>query len=273
MTGIDRRTLTLLTLLGGMAAGGACSAQQTERGGAQALSYVDRMPLAWRGNEKIAILIYDHLTPLDVVGPHYFLGRMPGASVQFVAKELRPIPTENGLSLMPNATFETCPADLDVLMIGGGTSGTLAAMRDPATIEFIADRGARARWVTSVCTGSLLLGQAGLLQGYRATSHWIAQSLLPDFGAIEVHERVVIDRNRMTGGGVTSGLDLGLALVHQLRPAEFAQAVQLLAEYAPEHGGTPETAPRAIHAQMSELTAGFVNGAREIGLAYRAQHL
>jgi len=262
LTDITRRTATLLTLLAPVIAG-AAGTQQPVRPS----NYMDKMPASWSGKEKVAIVIYDHMTPLDVVGPHYFLGRLRGAEVQFVADSLRPVPCENGLVLTPNATFETCPKDLDVLMVGGGTSGTLAAMRDPAMLAFLADRGARAKWVTSVCTGSLLLGRAGLLRGYRATSHWIGRPLLKDFGAIEVDERVVFDRNRATGAGVSAGLDLALALIQKLRPLEFAQAMQLLAEYAPEpplDGGTPDKAPPAVLAQVRELTSDFVNSAREL---------
>ncbi len=272
MTDINRRTAALLTLIAPVIAGaaGGAGAQQPTGGGSKPSSYMDKVPPAWRGKEKIAIVLYDHMTPLDVVGPHYFLGRLAGADVQFVANSLRPIPCENGLTLMPTATFETCPKDLDVLLIGGGTSGTLAAMRDPAMLAFLADRGSRAKWVASVCTGSLVLGQAGLLRGYRATSHWIGRPLLKEFGAVEVDERVVFDRNRATGAGVSAGLDLALALIQRLRPLEFAQTIQLLAEYAPEpslDSGTPERAPAAVLAEARSLTADFVDSARDIARA------
>jgi len=270
MTDIDRRMATLMTILAPVMAGAVGAQQPSTGGSARSSTYMDKMPSAWTGKEKIAIVIYDHMTPLDVIGPHYFLGRLRGADVQFVASSLRPVQCENGLSIVPTATFETCPKDLDVLLTGGGTNGTLAAMRDPAMLAFLADRGSRAKWVTSVCTGSLLLGQAGLLRGYRATSHWLTRPLLKDFGAIEVDERVVFDRNRATGAGVSAGLDLALALIQQLRPLEFAQAVQLLAEYAPQpplDSGTPNRAPAAVLAQVQELTADFVNSAREIARA------
>jgi putative intracellular protease/amidase len=274
MTDIDRRTAALLTMLAPFMAG-AANAQQAATGPTvQTGSYMDKVPPSWKGKEKIGIVIYDHITALDVIGPHYFLGRLAGAEVHFVAKALRPVPSEYGLTLMPTATFETCPRDLDVLLVGGGTSGTLAAMRDPETIAFLADSGSRAKWVTSVCTGSLLLGQAGLLRGYRATSHWLGRPLLKDFGAIEVDERVVFDRNRATGAGVSAGLDLGLALIQRLRPVEFAQMVQLFAEYAPEpslDSGTPDKAPAPVLAMARELTSGFVGGASEIARAYRAR--
>lgn len=275
MTDLDRRSATLLALLAPImaSAAGAVHAQQPAMSGRQKpRNYMDKVPSSWKGKEKIAIVIYDHMTPLDVIGPHYFLGRLAGADVQFVASSMRPVPCESNLTIMPTATFETCPKDLDVLLTGGGTSGTLAAMRDPATIAFLADRGARAKWVASVCTGSLLLGRAGLLRGYQATSHWIGRPLLEEFGAIEVDQRVVFDRNRVTGAGVSAGLDLALALIQRLRPLEFAQTMQLLAEYSPEpslDSGTPDKAPAAVLAGARTLTADFVNDARDIALAYR----
>lgn len=267
MTEIDRRTASLFALLAPVVVGHVAHAEQARPGGSKPESYMDKVPPAWRGNEKIAIVIYDNMTPLDVIGPHYFFGRLPGADVQFVAKSMRPVPCENGLTILPTATFETCAKDLDVLLVGGGTNGTLAAMRDPEMIAFLADRGSRAKWVTSVCTGSLVLGKAGLLKGYRATSHWIGRPMLKDFGAIEEDARVVFDRNRATGAGVSAGLDLALALMQRLRPVDMAQMVQLFAEYAPEptlHSGTPDTAPPAVLARARELTADFVDGVYEI---------
>jgi putative intracellular protease/amidase len=272
MTDLSRRTATLLTILGPIMAGSVDAKQPPADGKAQPNSYMNKMPATWMGKEEIAIVIYDRMTPLDVIGPHYFLGRLRGAKVHFVASSLQPVPCENGLILTPTATFETCPKDLDVLMTGGGTDGTLAAMRDPAMLDFLSDRGSRAKWVTSVCTGSLLLGQAGLLRGYRATSHWLGRPLLKEFGAIEVDDRVVFDRNRATGAGVSAGLDLALALVQKLRPLAFAQAVQLLAEYAPEpplDSGTPDRAPPAVVAQVRELTADFVSNVREVARSGR----
>jgi transcriptional regulator GlxA family with amidase domain len=141
-------------------------------------------------------------------------------------------------------------------------------MQDPAVMRFLEDRGKRARYVTSVCTGSLLLGAAGLLDGYRATSHWTTRDLLRIFGAIPVNERVVQDRNRITGAGVTAGIDFGLTLVGSLRDKLYAESVQLLAEYAPDppfNAGTPEQAPPEATAIMQAALAQFVANAEAIG--------
>jgi transcriptional regulator GlxA family with amidase domain len=147
-------------------------------------------------------------------------------------------------------------------------------MQDPAILHFLEDRGKRARYVTSVCTGSLLLGAAGLLDGYRATSHWVTRDLLRIFGATPVNERVVQDRNRITGAGVTAGIDFGLTLVGSLRDRLYAESVQLLAEYAPDppfDAGTPERAPPEATAIMDAMFAQFVANAEAVGrTAYAA---
>jgi len=263
----DRRLLMQLMAL---AAGGGLSslarpamaqdAMPAHGSGDLPLMDMAKIPRTWLGEEKVAILIYNDMTVLDVIGPQYFLSGLMGATVHLVAKDDRPVTSDSGVIVTPTATFASCPRDLDILLTGGGISGTLAAMRDDATLDFLADRGARAKWVTSVCTGSLLLGQAGLLNGYRATSHWIGRSHLPLFGAIEVDERMVFDRNRATAAGVSAGLDLGLELVRRLRPLDLAQAMQLVAEYAPEpplNSGTPATAPAEVVAGVRDRLSGF----------------
>lgn len=224
------------------------------------------MPASWHGSEKIAFLIYPKFTALDMVGPHYMLGSLMGSTTYIVAKDNDPVMSDMKLNFLPSATFETCPADLDIICVPGGAEGTLAAMEDEATIAFLRDRGARAKYITSVCTGSLVLGAAGLLKGYKATSHWVARDLLKDFGAEPIDQRVVIDRNRITGAGVTAGLDFGLTLVAKLRDDSYAQSLQLLAEYAPAppfNAGTPATAPAASKELMTSMFAGFVETARE----------
>lgn len=226
------------------------------------------MPASWMGSEKIAFLIYPQFTALDMVGPHYMMTSLMGATTHVVAKTKDIVKSDTGLMFEPSATFDECPTDLDILCIPGGSSGTLAAIQDEATMRFVRDRGARAKFVTSVCTGSLILGAAGLLTGYRATSHWAAISLLPLFGAIPTDGRVVRDRNRITGGGVTAGIDFGLSLVGQLRDRQYAEGVQLLAEYAPEppyDAGSPRKAPAEVTTMMSDMFIDFRKQADGIG--------
>lgn len=233
------------------------------------------MPASWMGSEKIAFLIYPEFTALDMVGPHYMLTSLMGATTHVVAKSREVVKSDTGLMFQPSATFEECPADLDIICVPGGTSGTLAAMQDDATIRFLKDRGSRAKFVTSVCTGSLILGAAGLLTGYRATSHWITAPLLPIFGAIPTDGRVVRDRNRITGGGVTAGIDFGLGLVGQLRDRDYAETVQLLAEYAPEppfDAGTPQRAPAHVKAMMDGMFAEFKVKSEGIAREVYARH-
>lgn len=237
---------------------------------------MSQMPPGWMGQEQIAIVLYPQFTALDIVGPHHMFTSLMGAKVHLVAASLDPVVSDTGLTLMPNATFETCPADLDILCIGGGSTGTLAAMEDPALIGFLKDRGGRAKWVTSVCTGSLVLGAAGLLKGYRATSHWATHDLLGLFGALPTEGRIVTDRNRVTGGGVTAGIDMGLAIVGMLRDRTYAEGVQLLAEYDPQppyDSGSLAKATPEVRALMTSMFDGFHAEAKAVaertGAAWR----
>ncbi|MFG0264937.1 MAG: DJ-1/PfpI family protein [Rhodopirellula sp. JB055] len=191
-------------------------------------------PPGWVGKEEIVMLLYPGFTALDLFGPHHMFVLMMGAKVHLAAKTLDSVLTDTGIEVRPTIAFEDCPQAPTILFVPGGTGGTLDAAKDDATRKFVANRGSRADFVTSVCTGSVLLGAAGLLDGYKATSHWITRDLLSEFGATPVDERVVIDRNRITGAGVTSGLDFGLKLVQDLRNDEYAAAVQLFAEYDPQ---------------------------------------
>jgi len=232
------------------------------------------MPAHWMGKEEIAFLIYPGFTALDMIGPHYMLTMLMGAKVHIVAESRQPVASDTGLIFIPSATFADCPADLDILCIPGGTTGTLRAIRSEATLAFVKDRGTRAKRVTSVCTGSLVLAAAGLLQGYKATSHWVTRPMLAKFGAIPTDARIVRDRNRITGAGVTAGLDFGLALVADLRDRPYAEAVQLLAEYAPEppfDAGTPEKSP-ASKALLDTMFASFVSEAERTVLAALARN-
>ncbi len=259
MTALERRTM-LLAALGLPLAPRAAAAEQPEHDTppGEANTPGHDIPPYWIGHEQVAMLLYPGFTAMDLVGPQYYLAGLMWSKVHLVAKTDSPVTSDTDITIVPTATFDTCPADLDILFTPGGASGTIDAMMDPATMAFMADRGSRARWVTSVCTGSLILGKAGLLRGYRATSHWCARSILPEFGAVPVDERVVVDRNRITGAGVTAGLDLGLRITAMLRDDEYARCMQLLSEYDPQPpfgAGSPEKAPHE-----RELLAGMLDG-------------
>ncbi len=193
---------------------------------------------------KVAMLIHPKMVLLDLVGPLTIMNLLP-AELHLVWKDKSPVSTDVGLPISASTTFAECPEDLDVLLVPGGISGTIQCMNDLEVTTFLAQRGASARYVTSVCTGSLLLAAAGLLKGYRATSHWAVADLLPLMGARPGRGRVVRDRNRITGGGVTAGLDFGLILATLLKGEEEARRIQLTLEYAPAppfRNGTPEEA-------------------------------
>lgn len=262
-----RRFLQALGAAGALAGTGAGAAEPAAApaapGAAQAPPHdMSGFPASWFGSEQIAMLLYPGFTVQDLVGPQYMLANLLGAQVHLVAASLAPVMSDTSLAVVPTLTFDTCPERLDILFVPGGSQGTLAAMRDSRTVRFIAERGAQARMVSSVCTGSMLLGQAGLLRGKRATSHWVTRDLLKDFGATPVDERVVWDGTLVTGAGVSAGLDLGLSIVARLRDAEYAQSVQLLAEYAPRppfDAGTPERATPRVR----ELVAGMFDGFRD----------
>ena len=191
---------------------------------------------------KIGMVLYPGFTLLDLAGPQAALG-MNGRTL-LLWKTLEPVATDSGVALCPTTTFDDCPQDLDVLFVPGGF-GTNDAMKDADIIGFLSRVGPRSRYVTSVCSGSLVLGMAGLLDGYRAATHWACYPALDAVGAISTHERVVADRNRYTGGGVTSGIDFGLTLLSELRGEQVAKVTQLAMEYDPKppfDTGTPETA-------------------------------
>lgn len=206
---------------------------------------------------EIGMLLYPGLTLMDLLGPQTVFAT--SANVHLVWKTKDVIETDSGFGVRPTATLADCPKDLDALFVGGGP-GQVAVMKDPEVIGFLADRGARAKYVTSVCSGSLVLGAAGLLRGYKATSHWAARAALPMFGAKPVDARVVVDRNRVTGGGVTAGLDFGLVLLSKLLGEEVAKMTQLAIEYDPEppfHCGTPKTAGPELTRKVNEWFGPF----------------
>lgn len=192
---------------------------------------------------SIAFLIYPEVTQLDFTGPAQFLSRLGRAKVDYVWKSRDPVPTDAGFSILPTATFAEV-AEADIICVPGGIA-CVEIMEDDEALAWVARIGARASWVTSVCTGSLILGAAGLLKGYRAACHWAWREHLALFGAIPVAERVVFDRNRVTGGGVTAGIDFALALTAAIRGEAHARLIQLALEYDPAppfDSGSPENA-------------------------------
>jgi cyclohexyl-isocyanide hydratase len=195
----------------------------------------------------IGMLLYPALTQLDLTGPFEVLHRVPDTTVHLLWKSTAPVRADSGLTITPTTALADSPP-LDVVFVPGG-AGQLPLMSDREVLDFLARQGAAARWVTSVCTGALLLGAAGLLDGYEAATHWAFMDLLPLFGARPVSRRVVVDRNRVTGGGVTAGIDFGLQLAAALAGDETAKAIQLGLEYNPDppfHAGHPSVADAAL---------------------------
>jgi len=208
---------------------------------------------------QIGMVLFPRLTQLDLTGPHEVLARIPGTEVHLVAKTLDPVTSETNLTITPTMTFADAPP-IDLLFAPGGY-GQIAAAEDDETLSWIARTGASARWVTSACTGSLLLGMAGLLHGYRAATHWAFMDLLPLVGAIPTHRRVVIDRNRMTSGGVTAGIDIALHIAAEVAGREEAERIQLNLEYDPEppfRAGHPNVArPELVGAMREKVQQRF----------------
>lgn len=193
---------------------------------------------------SFAMLVYPKMILLDLTGPLTVFNLTMGKT-HLVWKDKNPVSTDVGISVAPTTTFAECPRDVDVLFVPGGLAGTTALLDDSETLAFLSEMGAGARFVTSVCTGSLALGAAGLLTGRRATSHWYTRELLPLFGATRSDERVVEDGNLITGGGVTAGIDFGLTISARLRGEEWAKRTQLTLEYDPQPpfvGGSPAKA-------------------------------
>ncbi|MFC4701315.1 DJ-1/PfpI family protein [Glaciecola siphonariae] len=192
---------------------------------------------------KIGFLIFPGITPLDALGPAQFLARVPGAEVFTIWKNLEVISTDAGFNLVPNTTLNECP-QLDVLCVPGGF-GTEALMQDEEVLSFIRQQAPKLTYLTAVCTGSLVLGAAGLLKGKKATTHWAWHDKLSALGAVPTKARVVSDGNLMTGGGVTAGIDFGLSLIAKLVGDDAAKLVQLGMEYDPQppfDSGSPDKA-------------------------------
>jgi cyclohexyl-isocyanide hydratase len=220
----------------------------------------------------IGMLLFPRLTVLDLVGPYEVLARLPNTAVHLVWHSLDAVATDRGMRIVPTTTFSACP-QLDVVMVPGGP-GQQDLMDDLAVLEFLRRQAQGAKFVTSVCTGSLVLGAAGLLRGRRATSHWLAVEHLKALGAIPVPERVVIDGNIVTGAGVASGIDFALTLAEILDGEEVAREIQLQIEYDPAppfNSGSPRTAwPKTVAAlrqRGARLSEQRGETAQRIGLA------
>jgi cyclohexyl-isocyanide hydratase len=217
-----------------------------------------------RGKLQILMLAYPKFTALDLVGPqHVFSMLGPEFKSHLVWKDTKELISDTGITVRPTLSFRDCTESPEILFIPGGTEGTLAAMNDPEVREFVANRGKAARYVTSVCTGSLILGAAGLLNGYKATSHWLALESLKLFGADAVQERVVVDRNRITGAGVTAGIDFALALAAMVKNEFYAKTIQLMMEYDPHPpyaSGSPANSDPASVAMLQAMVIPFIQG-------------
>lgn len=205
---------------------------------------------------EIGLLLFPDVQQLDLTGPYEVLAGLPGARMHLVAAQTGPVRASTGLTLMATTDFATCP-QLDILCVPGG-GGVNALLKDPVVLDFLRRQAPGARYVTSVCTGALVLGAAGLLRGKRATTHWNAHHLLAPLGAVPVQARVVQDGNLFTGGGVTAGIDFALTLVAEIAGPAVAQSIQLGLEYAPAppfDAGSPESAPTEILAAVRAKTA------------------
>ena len=207
---------------------------------------------------RIGLLVFPAMTQLDMTGPYEVFANLPSATVHLLWKTLEPVAAATGFRITPDTTLDAC-GPLDVICVPGGP-GVAALMEDDQVLGFLRAQAETARFVTSVCTGALVLGAAGLLRGKRATTHWASRDFLAPLGAIPAEGRVVRDGNLFTGGGVTAGIDFALTLVAELAGPAVAQAIQLGIEYAPAppfDPGTPETAPPAVLAAVRARTAGL----------------
>jgi cyclohexyl-isocyanide hydratase len=207
------------------------------------------------------MLLFDGFTQLDLTGPYEVLARMSRVEIALVAKSLEPVESDTGLRIVPTHTFVDAPP-CDVLFVPGGP-GVNEAMLDAEVIAFVQRPAER---ITSVCTGSLILGAAGLLQSYGATTHWNSVDFLPQLRARHVDERVVVDRNRITSAGVSSGIDFALALVAELRGEDAAKAIQLAIEYDPQppfDAGSPKKAGPEIVGRVRANAAPMIERRRK----------
>jgi cyclohexyl-isocyanide hydratase len=204
----------------------------------------------------IGMLIFEDMTHLDFAGPWEVFSRLPGCEIRIISRSLQPVTAKGGLKTVPDTTMNDAP-QLDLLFVPGG-QGIVKLMEDRKVLEFLRRQAQQAKYVTSVCTGALVLGAAGLLKGYRAATHWDSMNILPIFGATAVSERVVTDRNRITGGGVTAGIDFALTIAADVLGVEVAKSIQLSMEYNPAPPfacGHPSVADPAVLEELRRKRA------------------
>ncbi|HRF09490.1 MAG TPA: DJ-1/PfpI family protein [Xanthobacteraceae bacterium] len=213
---------------------------------------------------RIGFLLFPNITQLDLTGPYEVLSKLPNATVHLIWKTLEPVKAVGGLAILPDTTLADCP-QLDLICVPGGP-GMTPLMNDEDILAFLRKQAAGARYLTSVCTGSLVLGAAGLLQGKKAATHWMAMDILPSLGAIPVEARVVVDGNVITGGGVTAGIDFGLQVAAAVAGEDVAKMIQLQLEYDPEppfKSGHPRSADPALVEKMKKLGEVMTNERRK----------
>lgn len=213
---------------------------------------------------QIGFILFPNLTQLDLTGPWEVFAKLPGAQCHLLAHDMQPVKSASaGLTILPTTIYAECP-QLDIVCVPGGP-GHLQAMEDADLLDFLRRQAPACRYVTAVCTGALVLAAAGLLKGHRATTHWMSLERLAAFGATPVPERVVMDRNRVTGGGVTAGIDFGLVLAAAVAGEAQAREIQLQIEYEPQppYGGSPRTAEPATVASLRGRLGGYAKAMEE----------
>lgn len=212
----------------------------------------------------IGFLIYPGVIQLDVMGPYQVLSFPPDVTLHLVSQDHEVVASNEGFQFLPTNTFEDCPP-LDILVVPGGGLGQVSAMGNDTILDFLRTQGQSARYIASVCTGSLILAAAGLLNGYQATGHWVFQDQLARLGVDVIHQRVVVDRNRLTCAGVTAGIDMGLQLLALIWGEDLAKSAQLMLEYdpAPPFAGSPQKADEQTITQLLEYGRSLIDSFKD----------
>jgi len=255
----------IASLIGFEKAGGQTTDKDVEKLHQEYMAkYADLM-----GGDKVTIglIAYPGMFLQDLVGPLTVFEALMNRDIHIIWKEKVPVATGSLIKITPTTTFAETPKNLDVLFLPGGVPGTTDLMKDKETLDFINEKAKTAKFITSVCTGSLILGAAGLLKGYKATSHWATLDVLKEFGAIPTEARIVEDRKIITGGGVTAGIDFGLSIAAKLRNRTYAEAIQLYLEYNPQppfNAGSPKTAGKEVNTFIGGMLGPMADQARRI---------